>query len=180
MKKNSKCRIHKTELNGAVVVLLSLCLCVFAVNVAAQSGGQFTITQSVIAGGGSQSSAGQFALGSTSGQAVAGGPTPVARFVITSGFWNFTPPGPTAGEVSISGRVLTQTGRGLSGVRLVLRDAEGNSMSATTNTFGFYRFQNVPSGKTYILTVASRAFRFSPQALTVEDNMEGVNFVPGP
>jgi hypothetical protein len=65
-------------------------------------------------------------------------------------------------------------------VHLVLRDGEGTSMNATTNSFGFYRFENVPAGKTYVLSVISRQFRFTPQVLNVEDNMEGVNFVADP
>jgi hypothetical protein len=92
----------------------------------------------------------------------------------------FSFPIPTAAGVSISGRVVTQTGRGIAGVRLVLRDGEGISMNVTTNSFGFYQFENVPSGRTYILTPLHRSFRFTPQVLNVEDNMRGVNFSAGP
>ncbi|HJS50693.1 MAG TPA: carboxypeptidase-like regulatory domain-containing protein, partial [Pyrinomonadaceae bacterium] len=84
---------------------------------------------------------------------------------------------PTAGEVTISGRVLAPNGRGLAGINLVLSDTEGNRLTATTNAFGFYRFENVPSGRTYILTPLSRRYQFTPQVLTVNDNMEGVNLV---
>jgi hypothetical protein len=57
----------------------------------AQSGGNFTITQSVIAGGGQNSAGAAFSVDGTIGQAVAGN-TPVgAPFSLASGFWTFNP-----------------------------------------------------------------------------------------
>src|SRR5437762_14234942 len=53
----------------------------------AQSGGTFTLTKTVIAGGGGSSSGGTFTLDGTIGQSVAGGPADGAPFSIYSGFW---------------------------------------------------------------------------------------------
>jgi subtilisin-like proprotein convertase family protein len=88
-----------------------------------------------------------------------------------------TDPQPTAADVTVSGRVVNASGRGIAGVSLTLRDAEGNRLTATTNTFGFYRFENVPAGQTYVLTALSRQYRFTQQVLAVEDNLEGVDFI---
>ncbi|HJS51194.1 MAG TPA: carboxypeptidase-like regulatory domain-containing protein, partial [Pyrinomonadaceae bacterium] len=151
-------------------------------NIICQSGGDYTIVQSVIAGGGGTSTdAGNvLSITGTVGQSNAGDNSSRAPFNVRTGFWiPFLVP-PTAGEVTVSGRVLTPSGRGLAGINLVLSDTEGNRLTATTNPFGFYRFENVPSGKTYILTPVSRRYQFTPQVLAVNDNMEGVNFAAGP
>ncbi|HEV8590991.1 MAG TPA: VCBS repeat-containing protein, partial [Pyrinomonadaceae bacterium] len=55
--------------------------------VAAQSGGTFTITKSVIAGGGGHAAGGTFTIDGTIGQAVAGGPVTGGTFSVNSGFW---------------------------------------------------------------------------------------------
>ncbi|MGQ0541596.1 MAG: hypothetical protein ACT4O9_07080, partial [Blastocatellia bacterium] len=53
---------------------ISLCLCVSAVKftASAQTGGTFTITKSVIAGGGGRTAGGAFTVDGTIGQSVAG------------------------------------------------------------------------------------------------------------
>src|SRR5687767_3756668 len=84
------CRdIHPLSPVACLVSLVSLCLSVTVVvlNANAQSGGQFTITKSVIAGGGGASSAGTFTLAGTIGQPLAGGPSSGANFSLISGFW---------------------------------------------------------------------------------------------
>src|SRR5688572_927579 len=57
----------------------------------AQSGGQFTITKSVIAGGGGRATGGTFTVDGTIGQSVAGGPSTGATFTLISGFWGGGP-----------------------------------------------------------------------------------------
>jgi hypothetical protein len=54
----------------------------------AQSGGEYRITASVIAGGGGTSTGGMFAVTGTLGQPVAGGPLNGGTFTLGSGFWN--------------------------------------------------------------------------------------------
>lgn len=77
------------RLPSRVSCLLSLFLCVSAVSsiAVAQSGGAYTITQSVIAGGGGRMSSGQLTLDGTIGQAVAGTTSSGAPFTMISGFW---------------------------------------------------------------------------------------------
>lgn len=61
------------------------------------AGGQFSLEQSVVAGGGaSKTAGGQFALDATIGQAAAGNELNNSPFTATSGFWNFTPTAPNA------------------------------------------------------------------------------------
>lgn len=75
----------------------------------AQSGGIFSITESVVAGGGGIGSGGIFSLDYTVGQTVAGNMVSGAPYDITPGFWPDSSPAatssPTPPSVSISGTV---------------------------------------------------------------------------
>ncbi len=85
---------------------------------------------------------------------------------------------PTAANVSIGGRVTTEGGRGISNVRLSLIDSQGNVRTATSTAFGYYRFNDVEAGQTYIVGAISKRYTFSQpsQALNVTDDMVEINF----
>jgi hypothetical protein len=87
--KSKKEKVFGSQPASAVCFLMSLFLCVlvFSSNAIAQSGGTFTITKSVIAGGGGHSTGGTFTLDGTIGQAVAGTTSTGAPFTMISGFW---------------------------------------------------------------------------------------------
>src|SRR5688572_213017 len=70
----------KSILSLAAILLLS-------VSVISQSGGNFTITKSVIAGGGGRSSGGAFTVTGTIGQSIAGRSSTGSGFTVISGFW---------------------------------------------------------------------------------------------
>ena len=53
----------------------------------AQSGGTFTITKSVIAGGGGNATGGTFSMDGTTGQSLAGTTSTGGTFSLQSGFW---------------------------------------------------------------------------------------------
>src|SRR5690349_8206309 len=55
-----------------------------------QSGGDFSITKSVIGGGGSTASGGDFSISSTIRQPLAGDSLTGGAFAVTSGFWSYT------------------------------------------------------------------------------------------
>lgn len=78
--------------------------------------------------------------------------------------------------VVVGGRVVTVKGVGISGVLMTLRDANGSTVTTTTDAFGFYVFEDVPAGTTYTLTPQRKGFTFTPQVLMIEDDTE-VNFV---
>lgn len=94
----------KNTNKSILFIWLFLWLCGVLAN--AQSGSTFEITQSVIAGGGGQNSAGgTFALDGTIGQAIAGGALDGSPFAVTSGFRNFTPLADGQGfEANVAGR----------------------------------------------------------------------------
>jgi hypothetical protein len=74
---------------------------------------------------------------------------------------------PSAANVSISGRVVA----GKSGLSNVIVTLSGGNLirpiSAKTNNFGFYKFDNLPVGETYVLSVSSKKYVFSQGTRTV-------------
>jgi hypothetical protein len=84
---------------------------------------------------------------------------------------------PTAAGVEVSGRVLTPDGRGLRNATVTMTDANGVVRTTTTSTFGYYRFDNVAVGETYVMGVSSRNYRFTPRVVQVVDNMTDVDFI---
>lgn len=166
----------KIECASAV---LTLCFLVFA-PVSAQV---YELTQTAIAGGGmSNGTGGAFSLDSTTGQAAASGPLSGLPYQMTVGFWNYQPLRPTAAGVSISGRVMTATGRGIVNVRLVLSASSGESLYAQTGSFGYFKFDDVPAGNTYILTIHAKRFVFAQptRVINLTDELTDVNFTSEP
>lgn len=86
----------------------------------------------------------------------------------------------TAASVSVSGRVFSPKGRSIARARVYLTDADGWTRSTSTNYFGFYRFDAVEVGQTYIFSVSSKNYQFAPQVITVNREIENVNFSPSP
>ncbi len=50
------------------------------------------------------------------------------------------------------------------------------SRFAYTNPFGYYRFNDVIAGNTYILTVRHKSYTFAPQVLSIVDDYSNLNF----
>jgi hypothetical protein len=84
---------------------------------------------------------------------------------------------PTAGEAAVSGRVMDASGRGISGATISLTATDGKVMSSRTNTFGYYRVDGVTVGETYIAGVSAKRYIFSPRAVSVNDDLAGLDFV---
>ena len=87
---------------------------------------------------------------------------------------------PSAASVSIGGRVFAGEGRGLSNAFVVLTDQRGASRSARTNSFGYYRFDEVAVGETYTFNVRSKRFQFAPQVVSVTDELAALDFFAEP
>ena len=85
---------------------------------------------------------------------------------------------PTAASVSISGRVFGGSGKGLRNAYVILTDEQGRSRTVQTSAFGYYRFEEVEVGRTYILTVQSKRYEFEPQVVFVTDEITELNFYP--
>lgn len=148
-----------------------------SLSVSAQTGGTFQIENSAVAAGGGAGSGGNFALEATAGQTLAGGRVQGLPFSVQNGFWTFNL-APTAANVSISGRVMTSGSQGILNARVMLTAPNGETRISTTSSFGYYRFETVAAGETYILTVFSKRFVFINPTLvvTVHDELDNLDF----
>lgn len=167
----------KTLIKNLLTVLVG-----FSLSAAIQAQ-TYALEQTAIAGGGmSNGTGGSFGLSSTAGQAAAGGPIRGNPYAMTVGFWNFAPSAPTAANASISGRITTAGGQGIRNARLVLTDAFGVSRNAQTGSFGYFRFEGLPVGQTYVLTIYSRRYVFAQtsQLIALNDDVTGIDFTAEP
>src|ERR1035437_4829801 len=84
---------------------------------------------------------------------------------------------PTAANVSLSGQVMIAGGQPLRSAEVYIQDAAGNRQVAITSTFGYYQFDNVEAGQTYIIGVSSKRYHFDTKSVVITDNLTDVDFV---
>ncbi|MBS1795948.1 MAG: carboxypeptidase regulatory-like domain-containing protein [Acidobacteria bacterium] len=89
---------------------------------------------------------------------------------------------PTAANASVGGRVSSADGTGLARVTVTMTGSNGVSRSATTNSFGYYKFDDVPTGDTYIVAAGSKKYLFpnSPRVVSVQNDLTDVDFAATP
>lgn len=71
------------------------------------------------------------------------------------------------------------SGRGIMNVRLSLTDSSGQIRTATTTAFGYYRFDAVQAGETYILSAVGKRYTFSQpaQVLNINEETDAIDFI---
>lgn len=82
---------------------------------------------------------------------------------------------PTAASVPIGGRV-TANGFGVPKARVSIINTTGEVRTVLTNPFGYYRFEEVSVGETYIVSVYSKRYNFAPQTINVFEEIENFDF----
>jgi len=160
----------------ALCVAVTLTLAKF--DAYAQSGGDFAIRQSVISSGGGVSSDGGSIFSATGvvGQPAAGTRMSNPPFSVAGGFF-VSDLAPTAATVSVGGRVFDSEGRAVSRAVLTLNDSTGATRTARTNSFGYFRFDEVRVGETYVIEVRHKRYAFSPRVVTVSDEIADLEFI---
>ncbi len=83
---------------------------------------------------------------------------------------------PAAAAVSVSGRVLTSDGNGLRNAIVTMTDEQGIARMAITSAFGYYRFDDVTVGRTYILAVGSKRFSYASLVINLSDDLADIDF----
>lgn len=168
----------KPKIVGSLLSILTL-----TIPLMAQTGGSYDLSHNVIGGGGSRSGGGQFTVEGTAGQNLAGTLSGGGTYRLRGGFWAFDALTPTASAVSISGRILTAQGSGITSVRLVLTNvATGETFQAVSSTFGHFMFDEIAVGQTYILAVHTNRFTFEPNSRTINllDELTNEDFIALP
>lgn len=84
---------------------------------------------------------------------------------------------PSAATVQVSGRVIAD-GNAVSRARVNIVDENGQTRSVTTNSFGYYRFEEVEVGQTYIISVFSKGYQFTPRLISINDELSDLDFSP--
>jgi hypothetical protein len=92
--------------------------------------------------------------------------------------FSLTPNITTAASVSISGRIVTSDGRGIRNTQITLVMPDGQTKTILSSPFGYYRFTDIPSGQTYVVSVFSKNHSFSQptQVFSLVDDLYQANF----
>ncbi|HEX8247448.1 MAG TPA: Calx-beta domain-containing protein [Pyrinomonadaceae bacterium] len=87
--------------------------------------------------------------------------------------------GPSAASVSVGGRVSSASGSAIGQAVISMTCSSGEIRVAITNPFGYYRFDSVPAGETYIFNAADKRYQFSQpvQVRTINEEIDDINFV---
>lgn len=83
---------------------------------------------------------------------------------------------PTAASVSVSGRVLTSRGKGISNAVVHLTNQSGEIQTVRTNHFGYYTFKDIAVGERYTFNVFTKRYQFNPQVITLTEDLAELNF----
>lgn len=149
-----------------------------------QSGGQFQITQAVIAAGGSSDLSGEsdgkaIRLQGTAGQSVAGSTSTGAPYSLQSGFWHYFL-SPTAAPVSISGRVSNAHGRPISRALVTITAGSGSTRTALTNPVGYFILEGIDAADLQLIMVSHRGYQFAPVLITPTSDIVGIEIIADP
>ncbi len=86
---------------------------------------------------------------------------------------------PTAAEVSVGGRAVTKSGRGINNLTVRLINADGTMRTVRTTTFGYFKFEKVTAGQTVVVQVLGKNYNFSSssQIVNLTDSSGDLLFV---
>ncbi|MBX3292159.1 MAG: VCBS repeat-containing protein [Acidobacteria bacterium] len=85
--------------------------------------------------------------------------------------------GPTSVGVKVSGRVLTASGSSIRGTTVTITDENGVVRSAVTSSLGYYAFEGITAGRTYVVTAVSRRYRFTPRIVNIADPISDLDLI---
>lgn len=82
-----------------------------------------------------------------------------------------TAAGPTAAASSITGRILTNDGRAISGAVITVADMSGNARTVKGNSFGNFKISELSSGQTYTVSVKHKSYTFTTSLLSLNEDL---------
>ncbi len=151
--------------------------------------GPYNEPGSAVGGSGVQTFMGNFGLMNSNGvwslyvRDDGGLSSPTAITGSFAGGWGLQFITSTAAGASISGHVTTSDGRGIRNARITV---SGNSLSepriATTGSFGYFTFDGLTAGETYVVTVNSQRYTFTApsRVISLVDNVVDADFTADP
>ncbi len=86
---------------------------------------------------------------------------------------------PTSSTVTVSGRIISRTGKAVRDTIVFLADDTGAARRTISDRNGIFRIDDVETGRTYVLTVRNKSFRFEQptRVITVTDSINEIEFV---
>lgn len=78
---------------------------------------------------------------------------------------------PTAASATVSGRVTDNKGQEISRATISLIDMQGNPQTVRTNQFGYFRFEGVTVGESYVLSAMAKGYVFEPRVVGVNQDV---------
>jgi hypothetical protein len=77
---------------------------------------------------------------------------------------------------------MTAAGRGIANAKVSVLLPSGESRFVVTNPFGFYEFDDLEAGQSYVFEVSQKQYVFpnGAQLITVNDSLADVNFIAEP
>lgn len=88
--------------------------------------------------------------------------------------------GPTAAQVSVSGRVLNSDSQPIPNAVVTFTNNEGESFSSRTNQFGLFIIPGVRAGEGYMVDIRAKRYSFVSRFINVEDDIVDLDFVAEP
>ena len=92
------------------------------------------------------------------------------------------PLAPTSSSADVSGRILTADGRGINNTILTLSLADGLVRRTRSSSLGYYRFDNIDTGQTGVLSIHSKRFTFATpnRVISISNDLSYVDFIAEP
>ncbi|MFN6964587.1 MAG: carboxypeptidase regulatory-like domain-containing protein [Pyrinomonadaceae bacterium] len=87
--------------------------------------------------------------------------------------------GPTPAQaalVSVSGRVATSSGEGIGRAAVTITNGSNFTRTTYTSAFGYYRFDDIPAGASYTVSISVGRYTFTPQTRQIDDGVADLNF----
>jgi hypothetical protein len=97
-----------------------------------------------------------------------------------NGNYQITMLAPTAAGVTVGGRVLSPSGAGAANARVLVTNQSGETRTAITNSFGYFRFESVAAGADYVFEIRHKRYSFAPRVVNVSEELNELNFTAEP
>lgn len=83
-----------------------------------------------------------------------------------------------AAPVSVSGRIVTASGRGISRAVVSVVDlSSGEARTAVSNGFGYYSVEGMVAGGLYMISVQHKQYVFESRIVTLSDSLDDFDFI---
>jgi len=82
----------------------------------------------------------------------------------------------TAASVTVGGRVVALRERGVNQAVVSLTNQSGNTRMVRTNSSGYYRFDKVTAGETYLISASSKRYSFAAKVVNVTEELLELDF----